>query len=39
MVFEWEGESCQCRNVVVRFELETTHTLATAEAKKMLQCW
>ena len=34
MVFEWEGECCQPCNVVVRFELETTHTLATAEAKK-----
>lgn len=36
MVFEWEGEGCQPRNEVVRFELETMHTLASAEAKKTI---
>lgn len=34
MVFEWEGECCQPHNVVVRFELEIMHTLASTEAKK-----
>lgn len=34
MVFEWEGECCQPRNAVVRFELEIMHTRASTEAKK-----
>lgn len=34
MAFEWEGEGRQPRNELVRFELETMHTLASAEAKK-----